>query len=179
MYKERFTRLQSEIFRLLCAKAGKRLNQREMALLLKVSPTAVAAAIPALEKEELIKVERGENINLNYVELNRDSARAIAFKRAENLKLVYESGLSDFLYESFPGATIILFGSFSRGEDTINSDIDIAIIGVKEKNKNLEAFEKKLERDISMNFYSSFKEIKKHLRNNILNGIVLAGSVDL
>ncbi len=179
MYKDKFTRLQSEIFRLLCIKSGQHLNQREIAGFLKVSPTAVAAALPALEKNGLLKVERGKNINLNYIELNRDSARAIALKRAENLKLLYESGLSDFLYENFPGATIILFGSYSRGEDTINSDIDIAIIGSKEKNKNLEEFERKLERNISLNFYDSLKNIDKHLRNNILSGIVLAGGVEL
>src|SRR3989338_8070992 len=40
-------------------------------------------------------------------------------------------------------------------------------------------FDKKLERNIIINFYSSFAEIHKHLRDSILNGILLSGSVDL
>ena len=81
--------------------------------------------------------------------------------------------------QSFAGSTIILFGSYSRGEDTVNSDIDIAIIGRKEKDVNLKRFEKILERKITINFYSSFKSIHTHLKENIFNGIVLAGGVEL
>ena len=100
-------------------------------------------------------------------------------KRAENLKMIYESGLADFLEKELPGSTIILFGSYSRGEDTIRSDIDIAVIGRKEKHINLDDFEKKLERNISINFYASFKEIHKNLKENLFNGIVLFGGVEL
>lgn len=82
--------------------------------------------------------------------------------------------------------TVILFGSYSRGDDVwINeteghkSDIDIAIIGTKGKEIKLTRFDKLLERTIIINFYPSFKEIHKHLRDNILNGILLSGSVDL
>ena len=179
MHKQKFTRLQNEIFGLLCSKSGAKLNQREIADALKVSPMAISKALPLLEKEELAKIEKSKSLKLNSVELNRESARAVALKRAYNLKLLYESGLVEFLFEKFPGAAIILFGSFSRGEDTINSDVDIAIIGAKEKNISLEEFEKKLERNISLNFYVSLKKIDKHLRNNILNGIVLAGGIEL
>ena len=93
--------------------------------------------------------------------------------------MIYESKLIDFLYEKFPEATIILFGSYSYGEDTINSDIDIAIIGTKEKDINLTEFEKKLEHNISINFYDNLHKINKHLRNNILNGIILKGGIEL
>ena len=44
-YKLKFTRLQNEIFRLFCINAGKILNKREISLILKVSPTAVANSI--------------------------------------------------------------------------------------------------------------------------------------
>jgi predicted nucleotidyltransferase len=179
MYKLKFTKLQNEIMRLLCIKAGKQLNQAEIARLLKVSPTAIAKSLHLLEKEGLITLRKGEKINLNSVELNRDSGKAVQFKRAENLKLVYESGLQDFLSEEFPGCTIVLFGSYSKGEDTISSDIDIAIIGTKEKEIETANFEKILEKKIFINFYPSFKEIHKNLKENILNGIILKGGVEL
>ncbi|MBN2457778.1 nucleotidyltransferase domain-containing protein [Candidatus Woesearchaeota archaeon] len=100
-------------------------------------------------------------------------------KRADNLLLIYECGLFNYLEKEFAGATIILFGSHSRGEDTINSDIDIAVIGRKDKKINVDVFEKKLERKININFYDTFKGIHKHLKENLCNGIVLSGGIEL
>ena len=178
-YKQKFTKLQNEIFNLLCFKAGEKLNQRMIAKFLKVSPTAIKKVLPLLEKEGLIKLEKGKNINLNLVSLNQDSKRTIELKRIENLKNIYESRLVDFLEEKFHGCAIILFGSYSRGEDTITSDIDIAIIGTKGKEIDLSIFEKKLEKAIRVNFYHSFNDIHLHLKSNIFNGIVLAGAIQL
>jgi len=99
--------------------------------------------------------------------------------------MIYESGLVGFLQEGFPGCAIILFGSYSRGDDILNvneghkSDIDVAIIGTKGKETELTKFEELLERIITINFYLSFKEIHKHLKDSILSGILLSGSVDL
>ncbi|MEK6899104.1 MAG: nucleotidyltransferase domain-containing protein [Nanoarchaeota archaeon] len=178
-YKLKFTRLQNEILRLLCIKVGSSINQSEIARALKVSSTAIAKSLPLLKKEKLIIYSLSPRMNLTFIELNRDNPQAISLKRIENLKLIYESGIITILEEIFPGATIILFGSYSKGEDTTESDIDIAIVAVKEKEVNLERLSKRLEREISLNFYDSLKKIDKHLRNNILNGIVLTGSVDV
>lgn len=178
-YKLKFTKLQLEVFRLLCIKAGEKLNQRQVAKLLKVSPTAIAKSIPKLEKEKLIIKEKQKNMNLILLMLNRDNKKAMQLKRAENLKLIFESGLSQFLEEELPGATIILFGSYSRGDDTHSSDIDIAAIGRKEKTIKLENFENSLERKIIINFYPSLKEVHKELKENICNGIVLSGGIQL
>ena len=179
MYKVKFTVLQMEIFRLFCVKAGESLNQRQIASLLKVSPTAIANAIPKLEKESIILKEQPKNINLIWIKLNRDSKKVMKFKRVENLRLLYESGLTEFLEEELPGADIILFGSYSKGDDTNSSDIDIAIIGRKEKSIKLENFEKSLERKIIINFYHSLKEVHKELKENICNGIILSGGIQL
>jgi predicted nucleotidyltransferase len=93
--------------------------------------------------------------------------------------MIYESGIVDFLEEKFPGTVIILFGSYSYGEDTVKSDIDLAVVGAKEKSANLEKYEEFLERKININTYKTFKEINKNLRDNLLNGTVLAGRVSL
>ena len=185
-YKVKWTQLQSEIFRLLCIRAGQNLNLREIARILKKSPTAISDALKEMKKEGFVTVKRTGKINLLSIELNRDNQKAIHLKRVENLKMVYESGLVKFLQDSFPGCVSILFGSYSRGDDiwtdeskSHRSDIDIAIIGTEGKEINLTEFDKKLERTIIINFYSSFNKIHKHLRDSILNGIVLFGSVDV
>ena len=186
MYQIKWTRLQSEIFRLLCIKSGQSLNLRGIARSLKKSPTAVSNALQDLEKGGLIKIKKDGNINLLSIELNKDNQEAINMKRVENLRMIYESGLAKFLQDKFPGTTIILFGSYSRGEDVWTnsneehkSDIDIAVIGTKGKELELTKFDKKLERTVFINFYHSFKEIHKHLRDSILNGILLSGSIDI
>lgn len=174
-----FTRLQNEIFRILCIETGVSLNQREVAKALFVSPTAVAKALKGLEKDALIKVERSKTMNLISIRLNRDNPKVIALKRVENLKQVYESDILGYLDGCFPGSTIIIFGSYSQGEDTVDSDIDIAIIGYKEKDLDLSKYEKILKRSISLHNYMSLKEINRNLKGNILNGITLQGVVEL
>ena len=179
-YKLKWTRLQNEIFRLLSIKFGKSLTQREIALLLDVSPTAVSKSLKNLIKERIVTVEKYQDKkNIFAIELNRDNQLVIYLKRCENLKIIYEIGLVDYFEDNFPGTTIILFGSYSNGYDTIMSDIDIAIIGTKGKDVDVKKFEKILEREIIINFYHSFKEIHKNLKENLCNGIVLFGGVEL
>jgi len=177
--KLKLTSLQNEIFRLMCIKSGEKLNLSEIAKNLDVSVTAVSKSILKLEDAKLISVERNKKMNLILICLDRSSKKAIQFKRAENLKMIYEYGLHDYLEEEYLGAIIILFGSFSKGDDTINSDIDIAIIGRRRKEINLKNFEERFQRKIIINYYQSFKEIHKHLKENIFNGIILTGGIEL
>jgi predicted nucleotidyltransferase len=175
--KLKLTLLQQEILSFLFEKASKSFNARTIAKNLKVSPPAIAKALPKLQKENLITIEK-EAGRLS-IELNRDNRKIIQLKRVHNLKTIYESNIIEFLEDKFPGSIIILFGSYSKGEDTLNSDIDIAIIEAKEKPLSLEKFEEILDREIIIQFYPSLKEIHKNLRSNILNGIILKGGVEI
>lgn len=173
------TNLQQKILRLLFIRAGDKLNAHTVAKALKVSQPAVSKALPALQENELIMVSKDNESKRLSIELNRDLHNVIWLKRADNLLQLYESGLVQCFYDKLPEATIIVFGSYSLGEDTSRSDIDIAIIGSLKKDIKLEQFETKLGRLITINHYKSFKNIEKHLLNNILNGIILKGGVEL
>ena len=177
MYKLNFTMLEQKIFSLLCLRSGEKLSQREIAIILNVSPTAVANSLKKLRENDFVTSEKTKTIN--FISFNRDYFRAIELKRVENLKNIYLSGLSDYLEQALPGGTIILFGSYSRGEDTNTSDIDLAVIGRQDKMLNLKKHEKILNRKINVNFYNSWSDIHIHLKNNILNGILLHGSIEL
>ena len=66
IYKLKLTNLQQGILRLLFIKAGISLNQRQVSKILEVTPPAVMKALPALEKENLIKLECTECKHTNY-----------------------------------------------------------------------------------------------------------------
>ena len=174
--KLKLTLLQIEILRKLFIKMGSSINQRQLAIELNVSEPAIKKALPYLEELDFIKIKK--DLRLSII-LNTQNNKVMQLKRIDNLKHLYESNFVDYLEKKFVGATIILFGSFSRGEDTINSDIDIAIIGRKEKELNIENYEKLFERKIKINYYKSFQEIHKHLKENLANGIILAGGFEL
>ena len=188
-YKVKWTQLEAEIFRFLCIKSGSSFNLREIARPLQISPTSVSNSLKKLEKEGLVKITRSKTMNLHSIELNKDNPYATELKRIENLKLIYETGLAEFLKNTFPGCAIFLFGSYSRGEDVWSdekeghtSDIDIAIIGMESKTDiqfKVTKFDKLLERKVTINFYSSWKDIHKDLKENILRGIIIKGDIEL
>ena len=179
IYELELTNLQQRIMRLLFVNAGISLNALSIAKEVGVSQPAISKALPFLVKNNFIKLEKDKNSGRLSIQANRENHKIMQLKRADNLRLVYESGLADFLEKEFAGGTIILFGSYSRGEDIFNSDIDIAVIGRKDKKINLEHFENILKREIHINFYNSFKDIHKNLKENLFNGIVLYGGIEL
>jgi len=176
--KLKLTILQTNILNVLFIKTGDILSQSDLAKILNVSPPAIKKSIPKLIKNNLIKrvIDKSKRTEIS---LNFDNPDMINLKRIFNLNSIYSSGLLKFLEKNFIGATIILFGSYSKGEDTIKSDIDIAIVGRKEKEISLQKYERILEREINLQFYDSFSKVHKNLRENIFNGVVYAGGIDL
>ena len=99
-------------------------------------------------------------------------------KRLYNLKQFDTCGLSNYLKEEYSNPTIVLFGSYSRGEDIEKSDIDLYIETPIKKMGNLEKFEKKLKRNVQIFSHKRIQDVKnKELANNIMNGITVNGFV--
>ena len=152
---------------------------RELAKLLKKSPTTISKHLKSYESKCLLI----SNKKLNHLlfKANSESKKFVNRKLSFNLNSLYESGLIDYLIEEFnhPEA-IVLFGSFSKAEDNKNSDIDLLIISPKKKEASIEKFEKKLNRKIQLFVHSQselerIKNKNKELFNNWINGIVVHG----
>ncbi len=173
------TKLQQDILAEMSRKSGKELNQRRLAKLLGVSEPAIMKSLPRLSEAELIRTYQDPESRRWSISLNTGNRKVKPLKRVYNLQQIYETGLYEELERIFPGTTIILFGSYSRGEDTIDSDIDIAIVDSKSRDVNLAEYESKLERTINISFFTSWKKIDKHLKENLCNGIILQGGVEL
>jgi len=179
MIKYKLTNLQENILRFLFMQVGKSFNARRLAQQLDVSSPAISKSLLGLKKENFVSIKKDKESKQLRITLNRKNPLIIGLKRAENLRLIYESGLDMYLEEKFPGSTIVLFGSYSTGNDYYNSDIDFAIIGSKSKDVDFRKFEKLLEKEIRVNVYKSWKGINKNLKSNILNGVVLEGGVEI
>ena len=147
---------------------------RELSRLLKLSMPTIISATDKLAKENLITTEKGKVVT--KVTANRDNIDFTRLKRMHNLELIYQSSIIDHISESYNNPkAIILFGSFSRGEDIEKSDIDIAIITNKRLSLDLLKYEKILKKAISIHEVNLDK-ISKEFKANLLNGIVLEGS---
>jgi len=158
--------LSQRIERLLFMYRGYPLNQHQIAKKLGVSTPAVRKALKNTQANQEQDESKRWNITM------QEDTETIRKKRADNLLQLEQ--LTNYLEKQFPGTPIILFGSYSQGEDTIHSDIDIAI-EAKEKTIDLSIFEDELKRPINIQFYESFRNIHKHLQESIINGIVLVG----
>ena len=87
-------------------------------------PSAIRYA-NELESETLLKSEIIAGIKLYSA--NRTSKKYLFEKKIYNLRTLQNSNLFEYLVEETSNPIIILFGSYGRGEDIEDSDIDLYI----------------------------------------------------
>lgn len=145
---------------------------RELSRLSKISPPSVMNYLKEFEKEELIKIFKKREIP--YYQSNIDNEDFVFYRKIAVLYELHNSGLIDYLWEKLAPESIILYGSYAKGEFIEQSDIDIFIVG-KEGKIELGNYEKKLNATIHLMFEEETKNIPKNLRNNLCNGVVLRG----
>lgn len=145
---------------------------REIARVLRISPNSVRKDAILLKKHGILQKKREGNMIMYRA--NMESEQYKIEKMLVNLRDILYSGVIEFLQDYYSPAAIVLFGSYSRGEDTSTSDIDIAVITSSKKRPDLRKFEKKLSRRIELSIFTR-KEVSKEFFNNVINGIVLKG----
>ncbi|MBS3176828.1 nucleotidyltransferase domain-containing protein [Candidatus Woesearchaeota archaeon] len=75
--------------------------------------------------------------NVNFYTANRSSEKYLLEKKLYNIKSMYESGLIEYLRRELSNPSVVLFGSYGKGEDTEESDIDLYIETPSKKNVSL------------------------------------------
>jgi len=160
---------------------SKRFSIRELSRILKINHTTVRKYLNRLVKEGFL-TSRKEGLYHFY--------QLFFSKKTFNLKLYYNlekiriSSLIGDLEQAYDFPVIVVFGSYSSAADDINSDIDICLISNIEKEFSSEKYEKIINRKISLhkftkNSWIKAKKSNPNLINNISNGIVLSGELEI
>jgi predicted nucleotidyltransferase len=121
-------------------------------------------------------LERG-NRRFPVYTANINSREYRKHKKIANLISLADSGLIEHIEEKLMPRSIVLFGSYARGEDAEDSDIDL-FVECRQGGLKLQGFERLLKRGIQLHFNDRFTSYPKELKNNISNGIVMTGFLE-
>ena len=144
---------------------------REISRKISLAPTSVRNYIQEMENKRLIIKKEAEPFN-GFI-ANRENEDFISLKQVYNLYSLVD--LKKAIIQKIGPRTLILFGSYQRGEDIENSDVDILIVSKIKNGISLERYEKNLLRKIHITFVKDINDLDENLISNIKNGWVLYG----
>ena len=145
---------------------------REIARKTSLSAPGVLKILKKLKLENLLKSEKENMVEKVWASRNE---KFFLLKKCYNFLSLYESGLTSFLEDKYeePEA-IVVFGSYSHGEDTSESDIDIAVVTRKSVELDLKKFETMLKRKVNI-LEMQVGNSENEFLNNLVNGTVVYG----
>ena len=147
---------------------------REISRIASLATTSVKLYLNEMVDEGLIIRTKHRLYTYPFYQVNFDSTEFRFLKKIYTIITIRESGLIEYLENQCMPDVIILFGSASKGEDIMESDIDLFLIS-RERELDILDFETKLKRNISLLFSENFGELSNELKNNIINGVILKG----
>lgn len=149
-----------------------KLRVRQIERKLNLSFPSVIFYCKKLKNEDILKTV--EISGIVFYTANITNQNYLLEKKFYNIKNLYNSNVINYIKNELSNPLIIVFGSYSKGEDIENSDIDLYIETPSKKEINLEKYKKTLKRTIQLFVHKNINEIKnKELKNNIVNGYVL------
>jgi predicted nucleotidyltransferase len=146
---------------------------KEISRKINLAPTSVKKHLTGLENHRIVLRKKGERFE-GYA-ANRDESEFLFYKKMFNIIKIKESGLLDNLVSSLYPNAIVLYGSYSRGEDVEGSDIDLMIISKSKKNIPVEKYEKVLRRKVHIILEENLNKLNANLKLEVINGIILYG----
>ena len=172
-----------KVLEILFTFPDKEFSLSDLAKTAKVAKANIGEILKDLEKRDFIEITKLSN--LWRIKANQRSWNFIRAKIVYNLNFIYQSGLVEFLNEYYKNPkSITLFGSFRKGEDITDSDIDIAIENDDFKTyevmelRELVEFEKMIGKKIQIHLFNK-KNVDINVFHNIVNGIVLFGFLEV
>jgi predicted nucleotidyltransferase/DNA-binding HxlR family transcriptional regulator len=148
---------------------------REISKITEISPKSVMNYLKYFEDEKIIK--RYEKRDIPFYKAINDTDKLREFTRIAILYELGESGVINYLWDKLAPEAIVLYGGFSRGEISEESDIDLFAYGVDitKHQIELDKFEKIIGKRIHLMGEKSLKGVSEEFKNNLSNGIILKG----
>ncbi|MBD3203691.1 hypothetical protein GF327_05310 [Candidatus Woesearchaeota archaeon] len=106
---------------------------RGLSKITSLSTTTVIKTVNELESYNVVKIEK-TSITTN-IKVNLESENYVFYKLMFNLYRLKKYSIIDSIIETYNPESIVLFGSFSKGEDIEKSDIDLLILTNKKEDK--------------------------------------------
>jgi DNA-binding transcriptional ArsR family regulator len=145
---------------------------RELAEKAEVSPSTASRKLDALVENGVAERNRSRG---SIIVSAPDSQAFRDRKLSFNLWKLAESGVVQELWNESAPEAVVLFGSFSKGEDTHQSDVDLALV---EGRNSVEPDTKVIGRQVSA-VGVNLDEARDGFLETLANGIVLRGYLDL
>ena len=160
---------------------NRKFSIRELSRILKINHTTVRQHLNQMVKEGFLSLKKEDVYSFYQLVLAK---KTLNLKLYYNLEKIRESNLVQDLEKTFNLPIIVLFGSYAYAMDDKTSDIDICLISNIEKEFSTEKYEKILNKKISIhkfnkNSWIKAKNLNPNLINNICNGIVLSGELEV
>ncbi len=146
---------------------------RKISREIKLATTSVKKHLLEIEKEGLIKKKIQAPFE-GYI-ADREKDKFLQYKQIYNIYSLID--LKTKIINELGPKAIILFGSYQKGEDREESDIDLVIISKVKHAPNLEKYEKILQRKIHFTLIGSLDELEESVKNNVRNGWLLYGKI--
>lgn len=156
---------------------SKTFHLRQLASDSGLSTTSVNNACNKLIFQKVIKIVKNDITKEFKADLEREEY--FNAKTLFNLLSIRSSGLLDELKKNLNPKSIVLFGSYMKGEDTEKSDIDLLVISLRKKDLELSKYEKQLSRKIQLVILEDLKKSDANFINSVINGIVLYGYLEV
>ena len=160
---------------------NRKFSIRELSRILKINHTTVRQYLNKLVKEGFLSSKKEGVYSFYQLVLDK---KTLNLKLYYNLEKIRESQIIEDLEKDYDLPVIVLFGGYASAIDDATSDIDVCLISNIEKEFATEKHEKKLNRKVSIHKFNktSWEKAKKsnpNLINNICNGIVLSGELEV
>jgi len=177
MKEQLSTLVNSKVLDFFFANPTTKIHLRELARRIGLSPSGASKILKKLVAERLVEKEASKAAT--FYQANLDNDLFIRYKKIANLQKILYSGLVEYLENEYKQPLcIVLFGSYAEGTDIERSDIDITVVTRFEKQLDLRRFEKLLNRPINI-MDVDLKTASSGFKNNLANGIVLSGYLDV
>ncbi len=142
------------------------ISVRQYAGIINISPPTASKTLKELEKENLL-ISENKGIYI-YFRANRENFVFKQLIRIYWYQLL--SHLTEEIYELIAYKRIILFGSLTKAENTLKSDLDLYLESESREINTLN-IEKKLKRKVQLHFINSMKN--ENLKKNIEQGVII------